>query len=173
MSVDASVFRCGVCALAFPVMQRHVHHKVPRAVGGKDVPSNLIELCSGCHGALHSVAYRMAGKEPKQKVLDSVYLLYQGDRQKAQACLELASKVHQELVLQKERGGDPDALAEVATVLRRRHKDILRRHCRDLGLSVEEYLRRLIVKDLLHRHGVQPDLESSNIRKMRQKPKTH
>lgn len=32
----------------------HVHHLVPRALGGPDEPSNLIVLCEGCHAARHT-----------------------------------------------------------------------------------------------------------------------
>lgn len=166
-----SVFRCGVCAKTFPVMQRHTHHKTPRAVGGADTPDNLIDLCNGCHGAVHSVAYKLAGKEPIQKTLDSVFLLYP-DRMVARACWELAQKVHQEVLALRERGADPDTLVEVSTVVRSRHKAIIKRHCRDLGMSLDEYLRSLLIRDLLGKHGVSKDTEDSVVRSLRKRKKT-
>jgi len=33
--------------------QLHVHHIVPRHLGGSDDPSNLITLCAGCHAVRH------------------------------------------------------------------------------------------------------------------------
>lgn len=165
-----SVFRCGVCARPFPLMQRHVHHKVPRAVGGKDTPDNLIELCNGCHGAIHSVAYKLAGKEPMQRVLDSVFLLYE-DRAAARTCWDLAQKVHHEVLALRERGADPDTLVEVTTTLRSRHKALVKVHCRDLGISVEEYLRGLLIQDLLGKHGVTRDSEKAAIRALKNRSK--
>ena len=32
----------------------HDHHIVPRALGGLDQPSNIIEICVDCHGKIHS-----------------------------------------------------------------------------------------------------------------------
>lgn len=31
----------------------HVHHLIPRHLGGSDAPSNLITLCAGCHAVRH------------------------------------------------------------------------------------------------------------------------
>ena len=35
-------------------VEAHHHHIVFRSRGGKDVPSNLIRICAGCHDAIHS-----------------------------------------------------------------------------------------------------------------------
>lgn len=32
----------------------HLHHVIRRSKGGKDVPENLVTLCSDCHGKLHN-----------------------------------------------------------------------------------------------------------------------
>ena len=32
----------------------HLHHIVPRALGGSDRQSNLAPLCESCHGLVHS-----------------------------------------------------------------------------------------------------------------------
>lgn len=31
----------------------HIHHRIPRALGGTDEPANLITLCAGCHATYH------------------------------------------------------------------------------------------------------------------------
>ncbi len=31
----------------------HVHHRIPRALGGSDEPANLVTLCAGCHAVRH------------------------------------------------------------------------------------------------------------------------
>lgn len=41
------------CARCGSKSSLHVHHKVPRSKGGKDVPANLITLCRRCHGLVH------------------------------------------------------------------------------------------------------------------------
>lgn len=33
--------------------QLHVHHRLPRSMGGQDDPANLVTLCSACHAGLH------------------------------------------------------------------------------------------------------------------------
>ena len=33
--------------------QLHVHHRLPRSMGGRDDPANLVTLCSTCHAGLH------------------------------------------------------------------------------------------------------------------------
>lgn len=38
---------CGVSS------QLHIHHIIPRHLGGSDDPSNLITLCAGCHAVRH------------------------------------------------------------------------------------------------------------------------
>lgn len=42
--------RCTVCGEA---RNLHVHHRIPRHLGGPDAPWNLITLCAGCHAAYH------------------------------------------------------------------------------------------------------------------------
>ena len=43
-------FRCAECDVTEHL---HVHHLVPRHLGGDDSPANLITLCSGCHAVRH------------------------------------------------------------------------------------------------------------------------
>ena len=35
----------------------HIHHIIPKSVGGSDDASNLIELCTICHGKAHNVQF--------------------------------------------------------------------------------------------------------------------
>lgn len=42
--------RCVECGATTDL---HVHHLVPRHLGGHDEPANLITLCAGCHGVRH------------------------------------------------------------------------------------------------------------------------
>lgn len=43
-------FKCAECSVA---QELHVHHLIPRHLGGGDAPSNLITLCSACHAVRH------------------------------------------------------------------------------------------------------------------------
>lgn len=43
--------RCEVC---LDKVKTHVHHIVPRSLGGTDDPDNLAYLCFHCHAAIHT-----------------------------------------------------------------------------------------------------------------------
>jgi ATP-dependent DNA helicase RecQ len=43
--------RCADCRATDDL---HIHHLVPRALGGPDEPSNLVVLCDGCHASRHT-----------------------------------------------------------------------------------------------------------------------
>ena len=43
-------FQCIECSVKDNL---HVHHLIPRHLGGNDAPANLITLCSACHAARH------------------------------------------------------------------------------------------------------------------------
>jgi len=45
----------------------HVHHKVFRAQGGSDEPSNLITLCATCHDDLHAGTFNLKAKRSRTK----------------------------------------------------------------------------------------------------------
>lgn len=46
-------FKCQICERDHGL---HIHHIVPRAIGGRHVPENLITLCSGCHMSIENSA---------------------------------------------------------------------------------------------------------------------
>lgn len=45
----------------------HWHHVVPLALGGNDIPSNIVPVCGRCHSIIHN-----------NKALDGKYLHYRG-----------------------------------------------------------------------------------------------
>jgi len=45
--------RCTACGESVAEDRAHIHHVMPRALGGLDELSNLTTLCSGCHAAKH------------------------------------------------------------------------------------------------------------------------
>ncbi|MFM9108339.1 MAG: RecQ family ATP-dependent DNA helicase [Chloroflexota bacterium] len=51
--------RCAACGASAGL---HIHHLVPRALGGPDEPANLIVLCDGCHAARHATLQGSLGE---------------------------------------------------------------------------------------------------------------
>jgi RecQ family ATP-dependent DNA helicase len=45
--------RCTACGDSVAEDRAHIHHVMPRALGGRDELANLTTLCSGCHAAKH------------------------------------------------------------------------------------------------------------------------
>ncbi|MDP9317213.1 MAG: RecQ family ATP-dependent DNA helicase [Chloroflexota bacterium] len=48
--LDRDEHRCCDCGTREGL---HVHHRIPRALGGTDEPANLVTLCAGCHAVRH------------------------------------------------------------------------------------------------------------------------
>ncbi|OJI95026.1 RecQ family ATP-dependent DNA helicase [Planktotalea frisia] len=47
-------WKCCECSKDISGRNAHVHHKLPRALGGQDIDENLISLCSACHATKHA-----------------------------------------------------------------------------------------------------------------------
>lgn len=47
-------WRCRDCGKSIRDRDAHVHHKLPRALGGTDIEENLISLCARCHSLKHA-----------------------------------------------------------------------------------------------------------------------
>lgn len=54
--------KCVECGNAVEGSDAHVHHKLPRALGGSDDADNLITLCSTCHSRLHITLHASLGR---------------------------------------------------------------------------------------------------------------
>lgn len=149
-------FTCGCCSEIYPVLHKHTHHKNPKALGGKDTPDNLIDLCPGCHDALHNIAYKLVTNQHGQaKVIDSLTLIYKDNAKAKQVCLDLATQVRNAMVVHKEKGKKPNELINIGTVLRKQHKTLVEMRCRELNVSQESYIRGLILTDVGKRfHGM-------------------
>jgi hypothetical protein len=165
------IFVCGCCSEPFPTIHRHVHHKTPQALGGKDTPDNMIELCPGCHDTLHNVAYKLLNKHySTASVLDSVRLVYKENTKAVEICTDLAIRVRDAMIRQREQGAHPDQLMQLNIRLRKRHKDLLSLRASALHLSQEDYLRMLIFRDLkvaFNAEHLDPVAESSLIRRLK------
>lgn len=51
--LDRDKWRCVECGSNIRGRNAHVHHKLPKAIGGSDDSENLISLCSSCHSLKH------------------------------------------------------------------------------------------------------------------------
>lgn len=52
--LERDKWQCRECSKSIKGRNAHVHHKLPRALGGLDVDENLIALCSACHATKHA-----------------------------------------------------------------------------------------------------------------------
>ena len=57
-------YRCVACGFDLQCALA-AHHRLPRDLGGRDTPSNLVTLCANCHKAVHWLAVegRQHGQE--------------------------------------------------------------------------------------------------------------
>lgn len=153
-----AVFNCECCAEVFPDIHQHTHHRVPRSLGGSDLPSNLCHLCPGCHDTLHNIAYKLLNKKFSEAgVLDNLAIIYKDNKKAQTKCFELAIFVRNATIKERETGKNPDSLCNITTVLRKTHKDYMTIRCREMSLSQEEYLRQLVLQDIRRRFNLSID----------------
>lgn len=147
-------FSCGCCLNVYPDLYRHVHHKIPRATGGKDDVANLIELCPGCHDALHKIAYKLLSpKVSSSQIFDLVGIIFKDNARAQKTCLELAQYVRDAIVANRESTMEPNQLVSLGTKIRKIDKDLIMVRCKEMGISQEEYFRYLVLKDLCQLRG--------------------
>lgn len=159
------MFNCGCCQNPYPVLYKHTHHKTPKALGGKDTHDNLIDLCPGCHDALHNIAYKLTIHQHGQaKVIDSLTLIYKDNARAKQICLDLATQVRNAMVVHKEKGKGPNDLLNIGTIIRKQHKTLVEMRCKELKLSQEAYIRGLILTDIGKRFHDMPIIASEETR---------
>lgn len=157
------IFSCGCCEKTYPTLHRHIHHRMPRALGGKDTPDNLISICPGCHDTLHSIAYRMLSKNVSMiQIVDSLALIFVGNKKAQNTCLELAVNVRNAQIEVKEKGLGPNHLISIGTILRKYFKPLIINRYRELHLTQESYIRMLILQDLCKRFNLNTSLTEEN-----------
>lgn len=157
------IFVCGCCSKKFPTLHRHVHHKMPKALGGKDTSDNLIEICPSCHDTLHSIAQKMMNKgvSPTQ-ITDSLALIYIDNKKAQETCLELAINVRNAHIQVKEKGLGPNHIIALSTTLRKYYKPLVMNRARELNISQESYIRMLILQDISKRFNINANLTEEN-----------
>lgn len=53
MVLQRDSYKCVSCGVSLSMADAHVHHLMPRSMGGEDELSNLVTLCHGCHASFH------------------------------------------------------------------------------------------------------------------------
>lgn len=149
------LFICGCCQKPTPTINRNTHHKTPRHLGGKDIQSNLIELCPSCHDGLHAISHRMLSRQASNnQILDAIALMYPDNIKARAICLELALQVRNATITSKEKGFDKDRLLAIGTTIRMYYKPLIMDRIRELNISQESYLRGLVLTDIAKRFNL-------------------
>ena len=157
------IFVCNCCDTKYPTLHKHTHHKVPKALGGKDTPDNLIEICPKCHDTLHAIAHRLLNKGVSlAQITDSLALIYVSNKKAQATCLELAINVRNAQIQTKENGLSPNHLISIGTILRKYYKPLIMHRSQELRLSQDSYIRMLILQDLAKRFNINANLTEEN-----------
>lgn len=139
------MFSCGCCLETYPKLHKHTHHKIPRALGGNDSIGNLIDLCPGCHDAVHMMAYKLSNpKYSDSRVRDTAISIYKDNDIAIKTSLELAYKVRDEIIFNREKAKDPNSLVSVSCSLRKEHKDLIAIIAKERKISQEFFIRNAI-----------------------------
>lgn len=167
--MNNSLFKCGCCLEPYPNAHKHTHHKKPKSLGGKDTLDNLIDLCPGCHDTLHRLAYMMyGGKYSETSLRDTAFFVYKDNTKAQENVLALARLVKDAMLLSDESGIDPDQPVAISTTIRKKHKDLIHLQCKEKRISLEDYVRSLLIKDILHKYGVTAE-EHANVKKLKRR----
>jgi len=167
------IFSCGCCGNTYPTLHKNTHHKNPRALGGRDDVSNLIDLCPSCHDAIHAIAYKMLNRKTSRvQIVDAVALIYPENPRAREICIDLAVLVRNAAIEGQEKELSPNHLVNISTVIRKFFKPLIAQRVSEMKTSQEGYIRGLILIDLAKRFNLSLNLtEESNIVKRVQKGK--
>lgn len=137
-------FICYICEAEKPVDFRNRHHKVPKSLGGSDANDNLVDLCPGCHQEMHAVARMMRNPKRAGEVRTAVQMVF--PLQSAQRrCLELAQLECRSKIMNRAAvEADKEREIGVSLKLKRPYRDALQLIARDRGLSMADYIRKLV-----------------------------
>lgn len=157
--MDLYTFKCEVCADVCPSIHQHIHHKVPKSLGGTDDPSNLANLCPQCHNLLHNIAYKLVSKKVSITMLeDMAAIVYEQDLTKVKKCLELAMLVRDEIIKSKEVDKDPNEYTEITIKLKLKHKKLIHDWAKQCNLSLERFVRSILLKSISDKYSITIDL---------------
>lgn len=154
------MFTCYICENTAPIDFVNKHHKVPKAVGGRDTPDNLVNLCPGCHQNMHVVARMMRNPKRVGEVKTALNAMFPGPKTQ-QKCIELAHLVLRGKVMASAERGEPDTEREIkiGLILKKSYRDALQLIARDRKLSMANYSRKIMEE---HIRKVFPNVERTS-----------
>lgn len=142
-------------------MHRHMHHIKPKSLGGGDHPSNLAQLCPGCHDALHNAAYRLANKKySDNKVRDELMIIYK-DKKIAQRCYRFSVYVRDAMISSSEEEKEDEDIMSASFTITWGLKKILAREAKANRISQDEYIR-LVLLNVFKKKGLVKDVYAYN-----------
>jgi hypothetical protein len=158
-----TIFQCYVCEEKFPSIHKHTHHKIPRSLGGKDTPDNLVELCPQCHDLLHNVAYKLISKKYNASFLeDMVKMVYKTNTGAVKRSFELAFLVRDELIQAKESEKNPNEFVDVYVRMRYKHKKKLHEWAKASNISLEDMVRNILLRAVSDKFNMTIDHKSES-----------
>jgi hypothetical protein len=149
-------FVCYICHAEKSRDFVHKHHKVPKSLGGSDAPDNLLDLCSGCHADMHTLARMMKNPKRVGEVRTALQSMFPDGGMQGR-CLELATLANRSTVMSAEQQVvDEEREIQVGLKLKKPYRDALQLIARDRKLSMANYTRK-IIEDHIRR--VYPNVE--------------
>lgn len=156
-------FLCQICRRNFPEALRHEHHKVPKALGGRDTPDNLAELCNADHMHLHAIAYMLINPKRRHEVEPVAASIHPNDPAAIRRLLEFAQLVAREMVLRKEIRKEAGQEIRAVVELPARYMELLRLagidqpHKSGRAAGVSLVIRRIVADALMRRYPRERD----------------
>lgn len=123
-------------------------------MGGSSSPENLLSLCAGCHQFLHAIARMMRNPKRVGEVRSSVQNMHVSSGAQNR-CMQLAQLVVQSGLLERERAQqDPEKEIRIALKLKKPYRDALQLIARDRGLSMSDYVRKIMEDHIRNKYPV-------------------
>lgn len=119
-------FKCEICLEDYPASLHHEHHKIPKALGGSDAPSNLVNLCQQDHQLLHTIAYMLINDKRRHEIEPTLNSVYPNDRATQTKVIEYANYAAREMALKKEIKKEPDQETRLTVELPQLYIQLLR-----------------------------------------------
>lgn len=139
-------FQCWACQQTNPSIHKHEHHRIPKSLGGRDTPDNLLRLCPTCHDLLHNVAYKLARPGYSTVLLEDMVKIIYDDQGTIKRIFELATYVRDEIIKQRETGKKLVDFVEISVVLRQEYKAMLHDLAKSQQVSLEALLRTILLR---------------------------
>lgn len=85
-------FVCELCEFPQSSALQEIHHKIPRTVGGEEIPENETGICANCHKFVHSLSRLL--KKSSVMVDDELQRYFPSSPIKRQKALQMARTIY-------------------------------------------------------------------------------